>query len=141
MLMRALPLYAVAFALLAAPAWARNPKLDAPEPKPIKADPPPVMQPPKNCADQCKLVQKVCEDPCTKIKGKPDAQRACKANCQQFTSACNGSCQAHGYIDKEYMVKRIRPPGGKAPAEGAAQGAEGGGEKKEPTPKIIEVQP
>ena len=100
-----------------------------------KVRPPPQPQyrePPKTCEAQCKMMEDECTAPCKQVKGPPELQKECAADCVQFVSACRGSCKQHGYIDKRYMIERIKPPQppGRMPA-GGAEGAEsaGGGEE------------
>ncbi len=81
---------------------------------------------PRTCEAQCKMMETECTAPCKQVKGPPELQRECAADCNQFVSACRGSCQTHGYIDKRYMIERIKPPTppGRMPAQGAGEGDE-----------------
>jgi hypothetical protein len=83
---------------------------------------------PKTCADQCDMMEKFCSDPCKKGAAEnKQAQKSCEASCQQVVDLCNGSCKEKGRVDKQYMLERLKPPGGaKFTKEGdPATGGEG----------------
>lgn len=84
-------------------AWAKKPA-PPPPPKPI------TTKAPKNCQEQCDLVEKMCTEPCGKMKGSPQAKQACSSQCKQVADACGGSCKEKGKIDDQYIMERIKPP-------------------------------
>jgi len=92
--------------MLAAASASAKPKKPAPQAKPVKAL---VTEAPKNCKEQCDIVEKVCADPCKTIKNK-QAKTSCQDNCQQMTAICYGSCKKKGRIDEKYMMENIKPP-------------------------------
>ncbi|QRK08215.1 hypothetical protein JQX13_51230 [Archangium violaceum] len=96
--------------LAAGLASAESPKKKDAKPTPPK---PAVTKVPKTCADQCELLNTFCADPCNKIKNNEPAKAACKNNCTQMASTCNGSCKSKGKIDEKYMMEHIKVP--KAP--------------------------
>lgn len=96
--------------LLAAGSASAKPKKPAPQQKPVKAL---VTEAPRNCKEQCAIVDKVCADPCKTIKNK-QAKATCEGNCRQMADVCSDSCKKKGRIDGKYMMENIKPP--KAPA-------------------------
>lgn len=94
--------------------------------KPTTPPKPPITEAdkPKTCDDQCDLIDKVCADPCKKGAGNnKGAQKACEDSCKQMVSVCRGSCRDKGRLDKQYMMERLKPPGGvQIPKEGEGEG-------------------
>jgi hypothetical protein len=82
---------------------------------------------PKTCTDQCALMKKMIVDNCKKGAGENKAaQKSCEDTVNNMVSACEGSCNEKGRLDKQYIMERLRPPGGvKVPQGGQQQGAGG----------------
>jgi hypothetical protein len=80
---------------------------------------------PKTCTDQCELMKKAITEPCKQGAGSNKAaQKDCETSTQQLVDACYGSCKEKGRLDKQYMMERIKPAGGKLPKGGQQGGGE-----------------
>jgi len=83
---------------------------------------------PKTCSDQCALMQKMIGDGCKKGAGENKAaQKSCEETANNMVTACQGSCAEKGRIDKQYMMERLKPPGGAKLPQGAKKGSEAEG--------------
>ena len=83
---------------------------------------------PKTCSDQCGLMEKMIVDSCKKGAGENKAaQKSCEDTVKNMVTACEGSCAEKGRIDKQYMMERLKPPGGVKVPQGAKKGSESEG--------------
>jgi hypothetical protein len=124
----AIRIIALSVLLVAGGALAEGKKKAAPQPEPVKPQIT-AADKPKNCADQCKVMEKMLLDPCKQGAGaNKAAQQACANNTKQIVDACYGSCKEKGRLDKQYIMERMKPPAGYKPQGGSSGGEEGEGD-------------
>jgi len=58
------------------------------------------------------------------LSGNKQAQKSCEKNAQDISDTCEGSCAEKGRIDKQYMMERLKPPGGVKMPQGGKQSSE-----------------
>jgi hypothetical protein len=75
---------------------------------------------PKNCDEQCDLVEKVAASSCLQEAKTKQAQQKCGEPFAKMVAVCKDSCREKGRIDKQFMMERMKPPPGvKPPKEGS----------------------